>query len=302
MTMGLDDILSDKPAEVPAQAKEAPEQAAETVTEQVPEKPESPVERASSRRAAHRAKEFEAQGRDPATGQFAKKDESATEKKPEVPAELKTAEPAKVPEKVAAPVEEMTPREKAAFAKATDETRKRQELERQLAELRSGKPAAEPEKPKAFWDDPEGALNKHKQEIRDVATNTRLQTAEMIARSKYSDFDEKVGVFAELVQQTPSLAGPWLAAPDPAEYAYKVGKTHLELRQAGSLDELRKKIEADTEARVRSKMEAEYKAKEDEAAKQRAALVPSLSGARGGTGNAGKPVFAGPTPLEEILK
>ena len=128
--------------------------------------------------------------------------------------------------------QEMTPQHRAAIAQANDERHKRQALEARLAALEAAKPK---EPPKAFWDDPEGALKTFEQKIDGVVVNTRLNTAEAIARSKYPDFEEKVAAFKEVLDRTPGLHVEWLASPDPAEFAYKTGKNQMDFRQLGSM-------------------------------------------------------------------
>ena len=128
------------------------------------------------------------------------------------------------------------------------------------------------------------------------ATNARMQMAEFIARQKHTDFDEKIAVFAEVLKQTPGLAQQWLAFPDPAEFAYSLGKNHMELQQAGSIDGLRAKIEKET----RIKLEEELKLKAEAMAKERAALPPSLSEAHSKGVN--KPVWGGVPSMDDILK
>jgi ribonuclease E len=307
MAQSLSDVLSDKPepkAEAPQQEPAAePKEAREPVSEA----PKLEVERNTSVRERHRAKELEAQGRGP-DGKFLPK---APEQKAEAAPtkEEPKAEPAKAPEKPAAEPakaadpakqqDDMTPRERAAFAKAADETRKRQALEARLAALE--KPAASPQPPKQFWDDPEGAMKAHKEELTNVAVRARLDTAEMIARSKYTDFQERVDKFSELVTQIPGLAERWLASPDPAEFAYKTAKNHAELEQVGSLEKMRSEIETKARAEERAKVEAEFKARQEALDKERAALPPSLSDARGAARPPVGPVFSGPTPLGDIL-
>jgi hypothetical protein len=193
----------------------------------------------------------------------------------------------------------MTEKEKAFLRAAQEERQKRQALEAELARLRQ--PQGQPEQPKAFWDDPEGALKRHQEEVRAETTNARLNTAEIIARSRHPDFDEKVAEFAELVKSTPGLAQQWLAAPDPAEFAYVTGKNHLMLKNVGSLDALTEKVRKETEAKVRTQVEAEFKAKAEALAKEREALPPSLNDTRGGAGTS-RPIYNGPTPLADILK
>lgn len=269
----LDGILDEKEEK---QEVEAPK-------EEVAEAPPVDGEKNTSRRKAHQDRETSAQAegagkeRDPVTGQFVPKKEEKVEVK------------AEAPPKQEQPKQDMSDKERALLYTAQEERRKRQELEKKLAEMGSKEP------PKTFWDDPETRLAKHLEEIQSVATNTRLQTAEAIARSKYSDFQEKVDVFAQIVQQTPGLAQQWLASPDPAEFAYKLGKNHKELQEAGNLDALRAKMEKE----IRLKVENEMKANAEKLAAERAAIPPSLSDARGTTSH--RPVWNGPPPLEDIL-
>lgn len=292
--MELDAILSDKPIErEPAPAeKEAADAPAAPV-----EKPAA-KERAESRQQTHRDKEQDAQGRvrNPETGQYVPKEAKA---EPAKPAEVaKPAEPAKP---VAPAQEEMTVKEKAAFAKAADETRKRQALEAKIRELESrpAAPAAAAEPAKSFWDDPEAALAKQREEVRGAIVGERLRTSEAIARNRHTDFDEKVAIFSELATNTPGLAQQMLATNDPAEFVYRTAANHQQLREAGGMDALRAKIEAETEARVRVKMEAELTAKAAALAKERAALPGSLSEAS--SRGTSRPVWSGPATLEEIL-
>jgi hypothetical protein len=195
----------------------------------------------------------------------------------------------------------MTPKEKAFYTKSKDETRKRQELERELAEWKAkvNQPAQqvsrETEPPKEFWEDPEGTLNRYKEEMNRMTIDARLNTAEMIAKTKYQDYDENLNVFAEIMQKTPGLQQQMLNAVDPAEFAYRTGKNYSDLQKAGNLDALRAKIEQET----RIKIETEFKMRE-EAKKQALDAIPqSLTNVRS-TG-ANKPVWSGPPPLDDIL-
>ena len=289
--MDMDDILSDAP---PPKTEEAP--VVETTAE--PDKTasdEARKEEYKSKRERARDKEAEAQGkvRDPNTGQFVSPDKLPKEEKPE-PA--KVEEPAKAAEPAKPVQEEMTPKERAAFAKAADETRKRQALEVRLRELEA-KQSAEPAK--TFWDDPEGALNKQKQEVQQAVVSATLRTSETIARSRYKDFDEKVALFGELAQTTPGLAQQMLSAADPAEFAYRTAANHKALQDAGGMDQLLAKREEETRIKVRAEIEAELKAKSAALEKERAALPGSLSEAPSKGSN--RPVWNGPTAMDDIL-
>lgn len=274
--MELDDVLSDK----------APEAPAETV-----EKPEAPVDRPESIREVHRRKEHEAAGRDPATGKFVPKEpkEEKPEAKPEVKPEVK-AEVKQEPKK-----EEFTEKERAFLRGLEEERRKRQDLERQIAELRKP-PEQKPDEKKSFWDDPEGHFKSFEQRLAQREQALSLQVSEKLARSRYNDFDEKIGEFAESLRTTPGLHAQWLASPDPAEFAYRHGQRIKEMRDVGSIEDYKKKIETETRARL----EAEFKAKQEELEKKRAELPGSLSDVRGTTTQQ-RPVYSGPTPLDDIL-
>ena len=292
----MDDILSEKEpekvVEKPVEAEPSEAELTQSVEEKAAAAEAKKREYESVKRQAQR-KEWEAQGRDPDTGQFIKKEKDEETKKAEKP-EKPVEKPA---EKL---VEEMTAKEKAAFAKAADETRKRQVLEQRLRELEAKQQQPPGEDHKTFWDDPEGHLEKQKQELRQAILSTRIQTSEAIAKSRHTDFDEKSAIFMELVKTVPSLVHQMLAAPDPAEFAYQTAKTHKELQEAGGIDALRKKIESETKATVRAEIEAELKVKAEALEKERAALPGSLTDSPSKGVN--RPVWGGPTPMDDILK
>ena len=272
----MEDILKE-----PEKTEVAPE--TPSVTTEAPE-----VEKAISRKRVHQSKEWAEQGRDPETGQYISKEPPKEEQKEEPKPEVK--EPPKV---------ELTDKEKAYLKAVEEERRKRHELERRLAALEA-KPTSQPvegEK-KTFWDDPEGHLKNFEQRFQQQGLQLRLQTSEQIARSKYKDFDEVLEVFGEILRSPagPGIHAQFLAAPDPGEFAYRLGRHTKELRDVGSLDAMRQKIVAEE----RAKLEAEFKAKEKEIEKQRAALVPSLSDVKGAAKQS-VPVFTGPTPMSDIL-
>ena len=285
--MDLNEVLSEEP-EAPVETPEAP------VAEAPPVEKTEKTEYSNRRRDLQR-KEWEAQGRDPNTGQFIPKPKEEPKEEPK--AEVK-AEP-KVEVKPEPKREEFTDKERAFLRAAEEERRKRQELERRLAELE--KPKQPEGEKKTFWDDPEGHLKTFEQGLEQKLTqrelNTKLATSEAIARTRYQDFDEKIQVFAEVLQQTPGLHAQWLASQDPAEFAYRFGERTKMVRDAGSIDELKAKIAKETRARL----EVEFKAKQKELEDQRAALTPSLSDVRG-VAKREQPVYTGPTPLDDILK
>ena len=194
----------------------------------------------------------------------------------------------------------MTAKEKAAFAKAADETRKRQALEQRLRELEAKIPKPAEDAAKTFWDDPEAALKKQQEEMQRAIVLSRLDTSEAIARSKYTDFEEKLAIFSELAMTTPGLAQQMLVSPNPAEFTYRTAANHKALQEAGGLDAMREKIKKETELEVRARLEEELKAKAETLAKERAALPGSLTETPSKGVN--RPVYSGPTSMDDILK
>lgn len=195
--------------------------------------------------------------------------------------------------------QDLTPKERAAFAAAADERRKRQLLEQEIAQLRQ-KPV---EPPKPFWDDPDGAIKRSEEgnqkiveQVAQMLTSHKMQNSEYHARQKYADFDEKVDEFSRALAETPGLQQQFVASPDPAEFVYKVAKNRIELREVGNIDQLMQKKEKE----IRLKIEAEYKAKAEADAKLRQEIPGSLSEVAGTPGQ-NKPVWNGPTPLAGIL-
>lgn len=303
--LSMDDILSDKPVERPAPEAPAAEPAA-------PAEGAAQNQPSGSLRKEHQRKEMEAQGRDPDTGKFVAKEPEKKEEpapaKAEAPKEPAKAEAAAAPAKQEpAKQEEMTPKERAAFAKAADETRKRQALEAQLRDLQArvqqqgqgGQPAAQ-EAPKTFWDAPEERLRQHEQAMQQAVIGTKLQTSEAIARSRHPDFQEKVSIFSDLAQSTPGLAQQMLMAADPAEFAYRTAANHKAIQDAGGVDALVAKAREEERAKVRTELEAELKAKADALAKERAALPGSLSDAP--SKGSQRVVWGGPPSMGDILK
>lgn len=272
MATSMDDVLGDKvPEKVEAQVEPVE------------------VETVSSTREAHR--EVEQRARDE-QGKFLpkEKEEPKVEAKVEAPKE----------EKKEPPKQDFSEKERAFLRAAEAERQKRQQLESELKALKEER-AKEPKKP--FWDDPEGAvaeINKRieqsEQNLRQEAMRSHLRTTEALARSRYSDFDEKIALLEEMVQSIPGLQQQWLAAVDPADFAYKTAKNKKDLDDAGGLDAYRAKMETE----IRAKIEKELKEREEQLRAERAKLPPSLTDTRS-TAPA-KQVWSGPTPFDTIIR
>lgn len=180
---------------------------------------------------------------------------------PETSEEEKPEEPPKEPEKPSEPPSEEKPSEAEAYKAAMqDERRKRQEYERRLREYEERE---KEEKPKQnFWDDPEGVVNQRleslKNELHTQNTTRFLRLSENLARKRYDDYDSRITAFNEVIQANPALYQQMLESDDPAEFAYQTGKTYEFTKDAPTIEDLEKKIEAKVEARLREKLEKEY--------------------------------------------
>ena len=293
--MTLEGILSDEEPKKPE-----PTNAEPVIVKTSPE-PVDEVEHVKSLQKEHRGKEYAAQERDPETGQFVPKEPENAPTEPEKP-----KEPPKV---------ELTEKEKALLARANDETRKRQELERRLAASEQERlkvaqiqqPVVEPQQQTQFWDNPEAALKQQKddliqlkQELRTELMQTKLQISEDFARQRHPDYTEKIPIFGELLKTTPGLYQQWMASSDMAEFAYKIAKHHQDVEQLGGLDNLLKKKEEEISASVRKEIEEELAKKEAEKQKLAESLPRTLSNVRGTSQHT--PVWGGPTPLSDVIK
>ena len=168
-------------------------------------------------------------------------------------------------------------------------------------------PVQEEEKPD-FWDNPEAQLTALEQRMEQKLLNERLNISETYARGKYTDFQEKLDVFAGMIQETPELHQRMLRDPNPAEFAYKTAADNLKvakLQELGDPDEYRAKIAAELETSIRAKIMAEIEA--EKAAEVEAKIREKL-GKGGfseqrsvGSERTTTKTFNGPTPMGKIL-
>lgn len=173
-----------------------------------------------------------------------------------------------------------------------EERRKRQEYERELQALRE---KAQQPKPNLF-EDPEkweAALEERVQRMTAEA-EARAQArfialAEQDARSRYSDYDEMVQVFADVAKETPALLEEARSASNPVEFVYKTARNLKTVREAGSLEELIKQAEARGEERARQAL-----------SKPKVEIPSSLTEIAGVKGET-SPKWEGPKALDSIL-
>lgn len=180
------------------------------------------------------------------------------------------------------------------------EKRKRQELEQQVATLQAQfAQSQQPKEPEVdFWDNPQSAIATQVQQAvlqalqaeKQQQTMERINESEAKAKSTYTDYDDAFRAFQQAATANPSLIQQMTAAGDPAEFAYKKGKTALQLEQVGSIDELLKSERAKWEAEARAAMPAPP------------AFLPSTTATDGSVGGRAGPAWAGPPSLDDLLR
>ena len=228
--------------------------------------------------------------------------------------EVETGEPAAPVDDQPEPQPEVTPTPEAEpepqaipFKALKDERAKRQTLEQELAamraqleQMRQPQPQYQPqpqfqpeadEVPDPVIDPQAYAAWVEDRALARINMNRVAQTAQA-ARGRYQDFDQVAQAFQQMAQVNPMLEQMMLQQPDPAEWAYRTAKTHLEVAQYGGL-------EAAVEARVKAALEEEMAKLKAQAAKP--AVPPSIASERNVASRTNPVPWAGPPSLESIL-
>lgn len=207
----------------------------------------------------------------------------------------KTGDPANPPEKKdtaapPAPDPDKKTSEHVPLAALKAEREKRQELERQLAELRNPNPQQPgqakttdtPQQPPAsFYDDPEAYVRNQITQVQRQADGRLFAALEADAREQFPDFDEVMEGMVDKVKDNPALREQIFRSANPARAAYRLGK------QLKDAEALQKDPEAERErirAEERTKLEAEFKAKDEARRKAADAIPPDLAATRSTTG------------------
>ena len=189
--------------------------------------------------------------------------------------------------------------DRVPIAAIHDERRKRQELEKRVADYEAKLQQLQnpPQPAPDMFENPEGWQNHFGGQIRQQASqeasfNSLLNTSEMLCRDKYDDFDDAKTKFMELAEQNPVLAQQALGDPHPWRKAYTLVKNHEKMEALGATDSV--SLEAKLREQIRAELEAELKA-------QPAPVAPphSLATAQSGRGTSG--VWNPPT-IDEILR
>jgi len=178
------------------------------------------------------------------------------------------------PPAVEEPEDETPPKDFVPAPALAEERQKRQELQRELDELRGQvtamrTPQPEPEKPQDvdLLDDPDAwAANtqaKAEQRVNQAEANfTRrfiaMSEAQAKARHGEAAYTESATAFAAAAKENPSLFHEMMAAPDPAEYVVKAGQKLNKLSATGGdldalIEQEKAKAVADALAAERAK-------------------------------------------------
>lgn len=163
------------------------------------------------------------------------------------------------------------------LAKAQAEKERRKEAEErarlyeiELARYQAMQQAQQPQQPQRAPDpytDPEG-YTKYVFQQRDAQAQAmsqqqlraRIASAEKIAKAELSDYDEYADYFADVVaRQHPEMAQEMIYSPDPARFAYHMGKqakakADMEnvISEAGSLESLKAKLKEELMAEMQT--------------------------------------------------
>lgn len=204
---------------------------------------------------------------------------------------------------------------------ALDERRKRQELERQLAELTKQRTApqapqqAQPQQPQTQldlaqglperpdpWIDPQGAMDwdralLQRQMDQSVYETRATISREMMLQSK-PDFEEIENLFFQALPQMPHLGPQIRRHPMPAKFAYEMGVKIKAMMEIGD-------DPAAYKQRVREELEAELRGQSSSQPAQsqapKASTPKSLAATPSAQPRDDRGRFQGPASLESIL-
>lgn len=209
---------------------------------------------------------------------------------PEPIEEIQEAEPeAKVEEQ--APVQDAPTASKEpesenwTKAMALDERRKRQELERQLAELQASKSEEKKAAPDVF-EDQDGFNNHIQNTIQSETLRIKIEMSQELMREKYPEYDEMELEFVDLAKQDSSLWKKMQSSAMPAKFVVETVKKAEKLKQMENIDEWR----AQERERLRQELIAEMSGKKPETDDTKSSPRPSLANARS-TGKASDEVI-----------
>lgn len=185
------------------------------------------------------------------------------------------------------------------IASLHDERRKRQDLERRVAEMQQQlkqEPAPDPiEDPEAFT-----AYQDNKRQAERL--QDRIAMSEQLVRTQVGEeeYVKAETAFADEVQSNPALAVELRNHPNPAKFAYDIGKAALDRQEIGDPREYAaKQVAAALEAQKATMAEEIQKQVQEQVAK----LVPKslADNASAGERTTQTPVDDEPVPIDQLL-
>lgn len=219
-----------------------------------------------------------------------------------------------------APVEEPLDKRIVAFQrKAEDETRKRQDFERQFADLKKqaeeqaayirqvqqwwNQQQQQQEEPEVDLYDPREAQSFINSQIQPQIYETRVLLSQEMYRSAHPDYDEMETIFADQCEKDPSLKQRLLAHPVPAKFAYEEGKRLKLMQELSDPDAYRAKLREEIMAELNNQQQQPPAAAQPVQTQARPVPQPpkSLAGVPSAARNPVKHPWKGPTPLEQLL-
>lgn len=169
-------------------------------------------------------------------------------------------------------------------AAVLDERRKRQELERKIAEYEAASAKQDgPKRPDVF-EDQEGAFGHVEQtlqqQIQSTAHNIRLELSQDMMRMVKPDYDEVESEFIDLAKENPALIKELQESSNPARFAYDTAIKAREAAELKNVDEYKAKIKAELRAELEAELKAQMEQSEAKQAQKNQALTPSLAAAQ----------------------
>jgi hypothetical protein len=181
-----------------------------------------------------------------------------------------------------------------------DERRKRQELEKKVAEYEAKlrqpqQPQQQQEQPDWFAS-PEQAAQAMQAQFAQSMFETRVATSERILKKEHADYDEVSNLFAERAKHDPHLLQQLYQHPFPAEFAYEVGQQIKLFEEIKDPKAYREKVRAELLAEMQPGDQRSQAPATSKPAVPRSLARDVSTQPRTQTGQ-----FTGPTPLDELL-
>jgi hypothetical protein len=187
-----------------------------------------------------------------------------------------------------------------------DERRKRQEVEKRLREIEARmQQAQQPQEQPNWYADPEAAARQMHQMIERSNFETKVALSEAILMERHEDYAQMRDLFADEAAEDPHLAAQLIKSPNPAKFAYDMGKKIALRREIGdNPDSYRQKIEAEILKKYGIDPAGGAPAQAQPQNRKPAAPVPrslALEPSAPARAPNGRYVSNGPTPLEDII-